>query len=277
MSFVCLLQFAVAIALESQYDKNIKKSVWSVIWYPLIYWYVNVFITLAALIKVILPKKKLATWKSPDRGITQSNAPKQETIQIQNKPKQINTKYSDIKVSRLVQAYSSDPENASLHSDLIDGSVENPIIKQDTSHIENKVKQKKWKKIIEIILTVIAWIYLVVYWVFMIYGIFCDLTHRPIKEWWIYNKATIHQTEHFFVVLFIAILIETLVLILWKEYNLHRFGRLRRRKFKGDVTEAELDEYFKLDPKISDTLHHGKYIELYENPIPEEMGRGRQK
>ena len=275
LSFVCLLQFAVAIALESQYDKNIKKSVWSVIWYPLIYWYVNVFITLAALLKVILPKKKLATWKSPDRGITQSNAPKQETIQI--KPKQVTTRYSDIKVSRLVQAYSSDPENASLHSDLIDGSVENPIIKQDTSHIENKVKQKKWKKVIEIILTVIAWIYLVVYWAFMIYGIFCDLTHRPIKEWWIYNTATIHQTEHFFVVLFIAMLIEILVLILWKEYNLHRFGRLRRRKFKGDVSEAELDEYFKLDPKLSDALHHGKYIELYENPIPEEMGRGRQK
>ena len=117
---------------------------------------------------------------------------------------------------------------------------------------------------------------MIVYWAFMIYGIICDKLGKPIREWWIYTADTIHQTEHHFYILFIAILIEILVLILWKEYNKHRFGKKDRRKFKPLVTEEELDEYFKLDEALAYSLHNDKYIELLENPIPQGMGQGKK-
>ena len=273
LSFVCLLQFGVAMWLEQHYDKNILKSTWSVIWYPLIYWYVNVFITLAALLKAILPKKKLATWKSPDRGITQMNKEEEEFVIKDNKPE---ITYDDIKVSRLIQSIDVDGTK-DLSSPLIDGTIENPAVDpHSTKHIETDTKQKKWKRVLEVILTVIAWVYMIVYWAFMIYGIICDKLGKPIKEWWIYTADTIHQTEHHFYILFIAILIEILVLILWKEYNKHRFGKKDRRKFKPLVTEEELDEYFKLDEALAYSLHNDKYIELLENPIPQGMGQGKK-
>ena len=275
LSFVCLLQFGVAIWLESRYDRQILKSVWSVIWYPLIYWYVNVFISLAALFKTLFPKKKLATWKSPDRGITQSSAPKSTFVahQTQEQPEM---PYEDVRIKRLSQSVSDDPHNDGLSSLIFDGTLEDPAVDSNsTEHIETKTRQQKWKRILEIILTVIAWVYMLVYWLFMIHGIYCDLTGKIIHEFWLYNASTIHQTEHFFFILFIAVLIETLLLILWKEYNYHRFGKLKRRKFKPDVTNAELDEFFHLSDELKEKMHNDKYIELFENPVPDGMGQGR--
>lgn len=279
LSFVCLFQFAVAVWLESHYDKDIIKNTWSVVWYPIVYWYVNVFITLNALFKALLPKKKLATWKSPDRGITASNAANQPPADIDVTPHEEEkafVSYDDIKISRLIQAFSSNPENADITSPLVDGTLESPVIDSNSSeHIENHTKQKAIRQIIEFILTAVAWIYMIIYWVFMMYGIFCDLTGRPIREFWIYNSSTIHQTEHYFFILFIAILIEILVLIIWKEYNYHRFGKLKRRKFKPDVLDKEIDDYFELKEDIKNALHNDKYIILYKNPIPEGIGQGR--
>ena len=239
LSFVCLFQFVVAMFLESKYDKNILKSTWSVIWYPIVYWYINVFITLGALFKTILPRKKLATWKSPDRGITQSQ--KEESGQANV-------------VSQEVSDYEMNHE----------------------SHIEHENKQKTWKKVIGVILTLVAWIYMLVYFVYMIYGIICDKMNRPVKEFLFYDLNKVRQTERFFFILFIATLIELLALILWKEYNKKRFGSLRRRKFAPDISDQEIDDYFHLDPEMSRRFHNEKYIEIDETPVPEGIGQGRK-
>lgn len=241
LSFVCLVQFVVAMILESKYDKDILKSTWSVIWYPILYWYINVFITLSALFKTILPRKKLATWKSPDRGITQTQ--KEEDRKTNPQP---------IQLEKYESAHNGD------------------------SHIEYKNNQKTWKKVIGVVLTLIAWIYMLVYFCYMIYGIICDKMHRPVKEFLFYDLNKIHQTEHFFAVLFIAVLIEILVLLLWKEYNRRRFGSLRRRKFAPDITDQEIDSYFHLDPLVSEVFHNEKYIEIEETPVPEGIGQGRK-
>lgn len=278
LSFVCLFQFVVAILLESHYDKQILKNAWSVIWYPLIYWYVNVFITLAALFKTLLPKKKLATWKSPDRGITASSESEEIDLSKMKPPETFpEVTYEDIKVSRLMQAFSADPANEDGTSALVEGTVENPIFNSNsTEHIEDKVEQKPVRKIAGLVLTVIAWIYIVIYWLFMIAGIIMDLAGKPVFSFWIYNHETIKQTEHFFVVLGIGALVETLLLILWKEYNKLRFGKKQRRKFKGDVTAEEIDEYFGLSEELRNIMHNKKYIILNENPIPDGMGQGRK-
>lgn len=274
LSFVCLLQFAVAVWLESHYDKQILKSVWSVIWYPLIYWYVNVFITLAALLKAILPKKKLATWKSPDRGITASN----EVSEKPDIPEKPEISEAQMRIARLAIAVSDRPMEEDGSCSIHDGTVENPVFNANsTEHIESKVEQKKWKIVLEAIVTAIAWIYILIYWGFMVVNIIRDLLGYEIKNFWIYNHHTVHMTEHYFVVLFIAILIEIVVLIFWKEYNYLRFGKLKRRKFKPDITNAEIDDYFNLSEDLKSTIHTGKFITLYENPIPNGMGQGRHQ
>lgn len=241
LSFVCLFQFVVAMILESKYDKDILKSTWSVIWYPILYWYINVFITLGALFKTILPRKKLATWKSPDRGITQTQ--NEENRKMNPQPIQLE-------------------DHETSHA--------------EESHIEYENKQKTWKKVLGVILTLVAWIYMLVYFCYLIYGIICDKMNRPVKEFLFYDLNKIRQTEHFFVVLFIAVLIELLVLILWKEYNRRRFGSLRRRKFAPDITDQEIDSYFHLDPVVSTVFHNEKYIEIEETPVPEGIGQGRK-
>ena len=242
LSFVCLCQFCVAMFLESRYDHDILRSTWSVIWYPILYWYLNVFITLGALLKSVLPKKKLATWKSPDRGITQTEI------------------------------------EESGETPMPEVALEN-VYDQDLnreSHIEYENKQKMWKRVIGIILTAVAWIYMLIYFAYMIYGIVCDKMGRPVKEFLFYNYERIRQTEHFFVVLFIAILIELLVLIVWKEYNKQRFGKKRRRKFAPDITDQEIDRYFQLNPQLSAIFHNDKYIEVEETPVPDGIGQGRK-
>ena len=279
LSFVCLFQFIVAIWLESHYDKQILKSAWSVIWYPLVYWYVNVFITLSALFKTLLPKKKLATWKSPDRGITASAESEDVMEQDFEKPQweTPNVTYDDIKMSRLLQAFSADPANEDGTSPLVEGTLENPIVNSNSKeHIEDKVTQKPIRKMLGLVLTVIAWIYIVIYWAFMITGIIRDLRGLPVMSFWIYNQETIRQTEHFFVILALGILVETAILILWKEYNKIRFGRKQRRKFKEDVKESEIDEFFELPEEIRQVMHNEKYIILYDNPIPDGIGQGRK-
>ena len=279
LSFVCLFQFIIAIALESRYDRQILKSAWSVIWYPLVYWYVNVFITLGALLKVILPKKKLATWKSPDRGITASAEPEGEIDPEMYRPSsdKPNVTYEDIKMTRLMQAFSADPANEDGTSALVEGTVENPIVNSNSKeHIEDKVTQKPIRKILGIVLTVVAWVYIIVYWAFMIVGIIRDKMGLPVYSFWIYNQDTIRQTEKFFWILILGTLVEIAILILWKEYNKLRFGRKQRRKFKDDVKEIEIDEYFELSEELSDIMHHGKYIVLHENPIPAGIGQGRK-
>ena len=241
LSFVCLFQFVVAMILESKYDKDILKSTWSVIWYPILYWYINVFITLGALFKTILPRKKLATWKSPDRGITQTQ--NEENRKANPQPIQL----SDYECGQ-----------------------------DEQSHIEYENKQKTWKKAVGVILTLVAWIYMLVYFCYMIYGIICDKMNRPVKEFLFYDLNKIRQTEHFFMILFIAVLIELLVLIIWKEYNRRRFGSLRRRKFAPDITDQEIDSYFHLDPVVSTVFHNEKYIGIEETPVPEGIGQGRK-
>ncbi len=294
LSFICLFQFIVAMFLESKYDRDVLKNAWSVIWYPLFYWYINVFIALAAVLRAILPNKKLATWKSPDRGITQlakeaeiaengGVIPMEEEVSAVSGERELTPE--EIRLLRLQQAASGltvgDNEgliNRSFDIPLIDGSQDRPAIDYKIErHIEYENKQVLWKRIIEVVLTAVSWIYIVIYWLFIVQGMFLDYIGQPVKEFWIYNLDSIHQTEQYFSIMSVVILIEILALILWKEYNYRRFGRKKRRQFKPDVTDEELDRIFGLDPEMSRKLHNDKFIVVPVNPIPEGMGQGRKQ
>lgn len=69
LSTVCLVQFAVAMTLDRKYDPKLLKHSIVAIWYPFLYWYINALIVIKALPSLFTKRGKLATWKSPDRGI----------------------------------------------------------------------------------------------------------------------------------------------------------------------------------------------------------------
>ena len=69
LSTVGLIQFTVAIILDSKYDDKLLRNALTAVWYPFLYWYINALIVIASLPSLFRKRKKTATWDSPDRGL----------------------------------------------------------------------------------------------------------------------------------------------------------------------------------------------------------------
>ena len=70
LALVCLLQFASSIIIDRRYEPGVGRNYYWMIWYPMLYWMLNMFTTVVALPKTLLGKRnRRATWISPDRGI----------------------------------------------------------------------------------------------------------------------------------------------------------------------------------------------------------------
>jgi len=70
LSTTCLAQFGVSLMIDSRYEKGIAKVYYWIVWYPMVYWVITVFTTVAAVPKAVFKKgQKRGRWKSPDRGI----------------------------------------------------------------------------------------------------------------------------------------------------------------------------------------------------------------
>lgn len=66
----CLLQFLLSILIERRYEKGFAKTLLWIVWYPLVFWMLNLFTTLVSIPQTFLRKKReRARWDSPDRGI----------------------------------------------------------------------------------------------------------------------------------------------------------------------------------------------------------------
>lgn len=66
----CLLQFALSKWLDSRYDSGLGKNYYWMIWYPIVFWVINIASTIVAYPKVLLRRDGMrARWISPDRGI----------------------------------------------------------------------------------------------------------------------------------------------------------------------------------------------------------------
>jgi biofilm PGA synthesis N-glycosyltransferase PgaC len=70
LGFTCLVQFAVSLRIDSRYEKGFGKYYYWVVWYPFVYWIINV-LTIAVGTPKALRKAKgtRAIWVSPDRGL----------------------------------------------------------------------------------------------------------------------------------------------------------------------------------------------------------------
>ena len=70
IGITCMLQVAIALIIDSRYEKNLFRYYFWMIWYPVAFWVINVFTTVVATLRVLMHRiGKRATWRSPDRGI----------------------------------------------------------------------------------------------------------------------------------------------------------------------------------------------------------------
>jgi biofilm PGA synthesis N-glycosyltransferase PgaC len=70
LGITCMLQFAVALLIDSRFERGIGKVYYWMIWYPVVYWLLNVFTAVMAAPRAIVKRRGTrATWVSPDRGL----------------------------------------------------------------------------------------------------------------------------------------------------------------------------------------------------------------
>lgn len=70
LGVTCLVQFALSKWMDSRYESRLGRNYYWMIWYPLVFWMINICSTIVAFPKVLLRRQgKRARWVSPDRGI----------------------------------------------------------------------------------------------------------------------------------------------------------------------------------------------------------------
>lgn len=75
LACVCLLQFSLSLMIERRYEERLGRTLFWIIWYPLVFWMITLFTTLASFPRVMLrPRQQRARWTSPDRGIARRQA-----------------------------------------------------------------------------------------------------------------------------------------------------------------------------------------------------------
>lgn len=74
LAVTCLLQFLVSVLIDRRYEPGLLRALYWIIWYPFLYWFINLFTTLVSFPRVMLRRRReRARWTSPDRGIKESS------------------------------------------------------------------------------------------------------------------------------------------------------------------------------------------------------------
>ena len=67
---MCLVQFGVSLAIDSRYETKLGRTYYWMIWYPMVYWIIQVLTSIVALPRALTrPRGRRGIWRSPDRGI----------------------------------------------------------------------------------------------------------------------------------------------------------------------------------------------------------------
>jgi len=71
LCITCLFQFAVSLGIDSRYEQRTgEKYYYWMIWYPIVYWLINIGTAVNGLIKAVRKKRgQRALWVTVDRGL----------------------------------------------------------------------------------------------------------------------------------------------------------------------------------------------------------------
>jgi len=70
LALTYLLQSAVSVAVDSRFEKGLARSLFWIIWYPLVFWLLQTGTAVLGSPRALTRKKSSrGTWVSPDRGV----------------------------------------------------------------------------------------------------------------------------------------------------------------------------------------------------------------
>ncbi len=70
LALTYILQSCVSVALDSRFERGLAKSLFWIIWYPLVFWLLQAATAVISLPRALLrPRHARGTWISPDRGL----------------------------------------------------------------------------------------------------------------------------------------------------------------------------------------------------------------
>jgi poly-beta-1,6-N-acetyl-D-glucosamine synthase len=76
LASTCLLQFALALTIESRYERRLLQATYWMIWYPMVFWLISLLTTVVGFPRAIIKRRgKRAIWTSPDRGFRSFSPP----------------------------------------------------------------------------------------------------------------------------------------------------------------------------------------------------------
>ncbi|MBO4591203.1 MAG: poly-beta-1,6-N-acetyl-D-glucosamine biosynthesis protein PgaD [Eubacterium sp.] len=137
-------------------------------------------------------------------------------------------------------------------------------------------RQKKWKKIIEWIITIIGWLVMLMYVSYVIYGNIALRNGWEVPNVGVFSREMLLEVDKYYIILFVLLLLSLIGFMLWKKYNRDRFGSYRRREFRPDVGTAEIAEKFGLSEEQVKQMQSDRITVLEHNIIPEELGMGKK-
>lgn len=77
LAVLSLVQAAVALFMDMRYEQGIVRYYWWSVWYPAVYWFVNAFVVVYALGRLVVRGFRTpgyAVWTSPNRGLPEGPA-----------------------------------------------------------------------------------------------------------------------------------------------------------------------------------------------------------
>lgn len=116
------------------------------------------------------------------------------------------------------------------------------------------VKQSKARKLMDIILTLLGWLFLITF----LYNL---VLHFEFKISFQFNSLSINSTNSILLFTIMTILISAVALVGWLSFNKRRYGSLKRRKFPGSVHAKEIAVSFQVTEEEVNRFQEQRYID----------------
>lgn len=142
---------------------------------------------------------------------------------------------------------------------LMDNKSEKFLVKSNKSIL---------KKIIEIIITGVLWLYMLIVVYFFVSACF-DYNDDFIRNFKLYFKIQNSDIVDFLKIFLIIFILSLITLFTWKMYNKKRFGSLNRRKDPGLTSDEEMLKLNLIKLEDYKILKKEKIIIFDKNPVNE--------
>lgn len=116
-------------------------------------------------------------------------------------------------------------------------------------------KQSKFRKILDILLTIFGWIFLTFFLYYFIIHVDGSLNFK-------FYLLNLSNANGIILFTFFITVVSAVSLCWWSAYNKRKYGSLNRRKFPRDANNKEIAEYFQLTVEEVTRIQNDKYIEM---------------